>query len=112
MIFRKSRAGRCELPAPLFRAPNREEGYPVIAVFYIPISDRLKCDKMGRSYSRLGAGMGVAEIGGGLIARDFLKIIRKSRTNHWELSGPAPRPLIANKNIPLSGHFTSRYPIG
>ena len=45
------------------------------------------------------------------VSRDFLKIFLKSRTNRRGLSAVSPFPLIANKDTPLSGPFTGRYPI-
>ena len=33
------------------------------------------------------------------IGRDFPRIARKSRTNHWELMGPSSCALIAAKDI-------------
>ena len=43
--------------------------------------------------------------------RDFARIARKSRTNHWELEGPSFWTIIAPNAIPLSGRFPARYRI-
>ena len=67
---------------PLFLTHNRGKGYRTIGVFLIPITGRLKCDKMRHSYSRLWAGKRVAQIGGWLSA-----ILSRSPVNHGPVVG-------------------------
>ena len=84
---------------PIILIPNRDYGYPIVGALYIPIVDRAKCDKNEEFlFAIRGREEGRPEWW--WVVRDFLKILRKSRNNRWELSAP---PLIATNDITLWG---------
>ena len=45
----------------------------------------------------------------GWISRDFPMIARKSRTNHWKLTGSSFWTLIAANDSLFAGRFSARY---
>ena len=76
--------------------PNREKGFPIIGAFYIPIADRLKCDK-NEEFLFAIRGIQEGRPDWRRDVRDFLKISRLA--------------LIANKDTALSAPFTAGPPI-
>ena len=73
-------------------------------VFYIPISERLKCGKNDEFLRTISARKEVRPDWRSLV-RDFLKI---SRTNRWGLTAPSFRTLIAAKDILFPVLFPAR----
>ena len=64
--------------------------------------------KTSRSYSRLGSGKRVAQIGV-WVFQDPLKIFRKSRTHRWGLPVPSFWTLIGDRDSLFSLSFSARY---
>ena len=74
----------------------------------IPISEWLECAKMEASSAAI-----MIQREGRLywwrVGRDFLTIVRRSRTNHLELTGPSFWGLIATKHSLFPDPFPALY---